>query len=83
MAALAIDDTPAQHSIAAAGSSIRKALDCQTFIVSLFPRGRQSSRYAFVGTDRKPRQDKTRQDKTRQDKQYMARQSFHSMTVKP
>ena len=40
MAAVAIDGTPAHESIAAAGQSIRKALDCQTFIVSLFPKGR-------------------------------------------
>ena len=36
---MAIDDTPAHQRIAAAGSSIRKALDCQTFIVSLFSKG--------------------------------------------
>ena len=41
MAAVAIDGTPAQQRIAAAGSSIRKALDCQTFIVSLFTKGRE------------------------------------------
>ena len=40
MATVAIDGTPAHKSIAAAGQSIRKALDCQTFIVSLFPKGR-------------------------------------------
>ena len=40
MAAVAIDNTPAHQKIAAAGSSIRKALDCQTFIVSLFAKGR-------------------------------------------
>ena len=41
MAAVAIDGMPARQKIAAAGSSIRKALDCQTFIVSLFPKGRE------------------------------------------
>ena len=49
----AIDGAPAHQSIAAAGSSIRKALDCQTFIVSLFAKGRERER------DMRPRARRT------------------------
>ena len=41
MAAATIDGTPAQQTIAAASQSIRKALDCQIFIMSLFTKGRE------------------------------------------
>ena len=44
MAAVAIDGTPVHQRIAAADSSIRKGLDCQTFIVSLFTKGREIER---------------------------------------
>ena len=46
MAAVAIDGTPAHKSIAAAGQSIRKTLDCQIFILSLFTKGRERERGA-------------------------------------
>ena len=42
------DGTPAQQKIAAAGSSIGRALDCQTFIVSLFTKGREVCGYTHV-----------------------------------
>ena len=54
MAAVAIeapttcDGTPAQQKIAAAGSSIGRALDCQTFIVSLFTKGREVCGYTHA-----------------------------------
>ena len=41
MAAMAVDAPTAQQTIAAAGSSIGKALDCQAFIISLFSKGRE------------------------------------------
>ena len=44
MAAVAIDGTPVHQRIAAADSSIRKGLDCQTFIVSPFTKGREIER---------------------------------------
>ena len=47
MAAMAVDapttrdGTPVQQKIAAADSSISKALNCQAFIISLFSKGRE------------------------------------------